>query len=205
MYKLIFIFSFLSGTLFGFKSQADEYSKLKEWLYKTPEGKECTQDKEFWGDRKLVEKYSIKYKNDYSGEYDTYVFYSVLCMGGAYNMVNMFVEESKETVSKYRVINFAEPVIDYTFIKKYSKKLKEKVDHVKKWKLLGFSTKNMLVNSVYEAKTKAIGTFNKGRGLGDANSYSLYKFNKGKWLLVKAADDSTYDGKVNPILIFEAK
>ena len=192
----------LLAVLFSFNfAQAGELEDVKAWAYTTPYGAECDKDKEYWVANEPVEKYELKYQNEWSDEEETATFYAMMCWGGAYNFTYIVIERM-EYDNSLRVLSFAEPVANYVMESKYSENLEMEVDVVKSWSLEGMSTTPFIGSPQFDLENNTITTFFKGRGIGDAFYSNVYTLNHGAWNLTKGIADPSFDGDITPITIF---
>lgn len=71
--------------------------------------------------------------------------------------------------------------------------------------IMGFSAEIVNPYISYDKATKEFTTFAKGRGIGDAFNSGTYGIQEGQVVLRKYVMDNTFNGRVNPKVIYESK
>ena len=180
---------------------------VKTWLYSTPEGAECDQDPEWWTWDEPAEKYEFSYLPSWADGDESqrvnYALYKVTCYAGAYNFGSIFMAKNGIT-DEFQFVTFVEPKVNYVISQKEDPEFGQ-VDVVESWSLEGFySGGSILTNAWVEPDLGTVSYHAKGRGIGDAYTHNIYKFDEGTWLLVYAEADPTYDGQVTPIELYDA-
>jgi hypothetical protein len=128
------------------------------------------------------------------------VLHEVLCLGGAYNFTTVFVLRPEPVDGEAPVLTpltFAEPAYTVVYEDDDSEKAVLRID------LAGFATVSALVNVEFDADTNELTTFSKWRGVGDASSSARYRFIDGRFTLVHHEVDASYDGEMNPLVIYD--
>ena len=184
---------------------AGELEDVKKWVYSTPTGSDCDQDPDFWIANEPAKKIEIEYTTEWSTDPQSYTMFEVACYGGAYNFSYIYIEKNQYLPEGYRVLSFAQPVVDFEMEQVYSTELEMEVDVIKSWSLTGFSTTDVLVNSFFKENDTVLKTFYKGRGIGDAFEANTYTFKNGAWVITSSEVDPTFDGEINPVQVFGQK
>jgi hypothetical protein len=144
--------------------------------------------------------YEIKFRYSYEADSDperSVFLFQFPCGSGAYNTIEVFY-----TVDNYgetKPLTFAEPELDIRYENDdFEGKLKSMT-------IIGYHATDQLINSTYDAEKKAIYSYSKWRGIGDASSVGTWIFRGGTFTLVKYEADPTYDGEENlqTVLDFE--
>ena len=183
-------------------ASAEDVDGVKAWLYASPVGQDCDQGDISWVAEEPARKYEIVYNTPWSDEDETYTFYEVLCYGGAYNMTSLFIKADEYMPGGFSLLSFAEPDANYVMYYVEDEEFGTK-PVLESWTLAGFYSTNYLVNANVNEENNTLGSYAKGRGIGDAFSSNLYTFKNGNWLLTKSIVDPTFDGEITPITIFE--
>jgi uncharacterized protein DUF1176 len=146
----------------------------------------------------LMQSYQISFNYDFEGtDYPVrnWTLFRFLCFNAAYNELTAFL--IADEYDEVRALPFAIPEFDVKYVNDDADGPVESIT------LTGFTTRNILVNSGYDPKTRTISAFAKWRGLGDASSRASWKFSNGKFVLVTYAVDATYDGAFNDVLLID--
>ena len=125
------------------------------------------------------------------------VLASFVCARGAYNVTTKWY--STNEVSFAVSHTFGEPEIDYEL----GPSPEVGTDGpLKRIDITGWNTTDQLINAGWDADSKAIITYRKWRGVGDAFSIGTYTFGASGFTLTKFEIDPTYDGEVDAVTIF---
>ena len=122
----------------------------------------------------------------------TATLYRFFCGSGAYNENHVYYLQNGEDLS---AVSFAEPFIHVDY---ENEDFEGKVLGIK---VAGLRAQNLLVNSAVDAKTLAILSANKWRGVGDASSSGTWLFKEGEFVLSTFEVDASYDGEINPEMV----
>lgn len=123
-----------------------------------------------------------------------YRLYHFPCQLFAYNESSLFYLE--DDMGAAQVLSFAEPVVDASFSD-------EEQTRLATWTVGGFSAANTLINADYDARTMAITSFAKGRGVGDIFTSGTWGFSEGAFHLRDWLYDGTGDGAQNPVTVIK--
>lgn len=139
--------------------------------------------------------YELRFRPDYEGS-EEQVIYLVRfwCGTGAYNEQHVYYHW--DTYDGVKLLPFTVPEIDVRYEDEESARLSSLA-------IIGFDTRDMLINSEYDPESQAIHSFSKWRGLGDASSSGRWLFRDGRFVLVHYQVDATYDDKINPQTILD--
>jgi hypothetical protein len=138
--------------------------------------------------------YRLKGEDAKSPQHKASLF-KFVCSMAAYNETDIFY--LADDSNGIRRLSFPEPQFDITYADSESAKLKS-------LRIRGFSSSAELTNAGYDAKSHAITSFAKWRGIGDAFSAGSWVFNEGAFVLESYDVDPTYDDKQNPVTVVKA-
>ena len=140
------------------------------------------------------EAFEIEEPGEDGGRPSRYVLYLLPCQRGAYNAVSIALLGTE--YDGIVPLAFAEPELDIDYADDASERLRSmRVD--------GFTTSGQLVNPVFDAEARTMETFSKWRGLGDAQSSGLWRFEGGRFVLERYSVDPTFDGEIDPVVVYE--
>lgn len=126
----------------------------------------------------------------------TFTLHEFFCMAGAYNVVTVYL--MTDDYGETSLVSFAEPSFRVTYEDDDSEKAVLRTD------VTGFSAVNRLVNAYFDPETAEMTSFSKWRGVGDASSNGRYRFLDGQFVLTHFEVDASYDGEINPTVIYDA-
>lgn len=133
---------------------------------------------------KIVHAFRYDYQSDKEPMNEA-VFYIGSCMAGAYNTASAVLFDNP--YSGLEFVYFATPVIGA------------------KNKILGWNSELVTGGLSYDAKTKTLSSFSKGRGIGDMSTTITYALYHNSIILRKFSYDGTGDGKFNQKVLWESK
>ena len=143
--------------------------------------------------------YELTYKNegdapDQAAKKAT--LHELFCLSGAYNVVTVYLLTKEDEGTQ--PVQFAAPAFRAIYENDDSEKAVLRID------IGGFTTLNMLVNASFDAQTGTMNHFSKWRGVGDAGSNGTWKFLGGQFVLTHFEVDASYDGEINPSVIYDS-
>jgi hypothetical protein len=165
-------------------------------LFETNRGEEC--DASPFDEPPAPDVHSIDFRPSHAGDDDPLEQATLIrffCRAGAYNEVHVYYLSTQ--FDGLRELSFAEPELDIRHEDDDSEK------PVEEMRIIGFTTRALLVNSDYVAEDFTIMSDAKWRGLGDASSTGLWLFRDGNFTLVKYEVDPTFDGEINPQVVLD--
>jgi hypothetical protein len=109
------------------------------------------------------------------------------CAGAAYNQSDVYYFAGGS--DELRSLQFATPELDIRY------ENDDQNGNVESVQIVGYTAKDQLMNSSYDADTRTISSMDKWRGAGDASSSGAWMFRNGDFTLVKYDVDASYDGK----------
>jgi hypothetical protein len=112
------------------------------------------------------------------------------CIYGAYNSSEVYY--LADDTGEITQLQFAVPELDIRY---------ENDDYegnVESVTIIGYRVQDQIANSDYSDDAKAIDSFSKWRGIGDASSSGRWIFRGGEFSLVRYEVDASYDGEMNP-------
>jgi Protein of unknown function (DUF1176) len=122
--------------------------------------------------------------------------HEVFCNAGAYNTINVyFITLGEDSTTP---VQFAAPAFNPIYENDDSEKGVLRID------IQGFTSADNLVNPSYDAATGTMTSFSKWRGVGDAGSSGTWRFLQGRFVLTHYEVDASYDGEINPTVIYDA-
>jgi hypothetical protein len=166
-------------------------------------GEACMFDSDDAGTEAGPEQRYAAYELAYKEEGDapdqaarTATLHEILCMSGAYNMVSVYLitKEYEGT----QAVQFAAPAYRVVYENDDSEKGVLRID------MQGFTTLSMMVNPEFDAASGTMTHFSKWRGVGDASSSGKWSFLNGQFVLTHFEVDASYDGEINPIIVYDA-
>ncbi len=141
-------------------------------------------------------QYALKWSDtsyDPKGEEREGTLYEIFCFAGAYNVVKVFLFAYKDSPAS--IIAFPEPTFDYEYEdgdETYTRLKKEP-------ELTGFAAGIQLVNPEFDPQTMTLSNVSSWRGLSDAWSGGVWRFDNGRFVLSKYFVDPTYEANLeNP-------
>ncbi|WP_245453366.1 DUF1176 domain-containing protein [Aquibium carbonis] len=165
-------------------------------LYEASRGEECNGLP--FDEPPAPDVHTIEFRPGYAGEDDPLEQATLIrffCRAGAYNEIHVYYLSTQ--LDGLRELSFAEPELDIRHEDDDSEK------PVEEMRIIGFTTRALLVNSDYVAEDFTITSDAKWRGLGDASSTGLWLFRDGNFTLVRYEVDATYDGEINPQVVLD--
>lgn len=144
------------------------------------------------------EIHEISYHYSYDSESDPERkarLFKFPCSQGAYNTGEVYY--LADDTGAFRQLQFAAPELDIRYEGDNSEGRVESIT------IIGYRTDDQLVNSEYDPATRALTSFSKWRGIGDASSAGTYIFRDGTFTLVKYDVDASYDEKVDPETVLD--
>lgn len=148
-----------------------------------------------------IDRYDISYKPKYDAETDPErkaVLMRFFCSSGAYNEQHIYYLYTGEENDGLMQVAFAEPNVE----PKYAGDDDTKVEALP---ITGYSSRLRLTNSAYDPVAKTITEHALWRGLGDASSTAVWRFENGGFVLQSYDVDASYDGEINPKNIYQAR
>ena len=128
------------------------------------------------------------------GKERRYLIYEIVCTVGAYNVSSVYLVD--DGYDGPVPAAFAEPRLQIEYEDEASERLRSvTVD--------GFGATFRLVNSQYDPETHSILSSSRWRGLGDASDSGRWRFQDGRFVLERFEVDPTYDGAIEPQVVFE--
>lgn len=122
--------------------------------------------------------------------------HELFCLSGAYNLINVYLITKQDEGTQ--PLQFAAPAFRPVYEDDDSDKSVLRID------LQGFTTLSMLVNPEFDTSSGTMAHFSKWRGVGDAGSYGRWSFLGGQFVLTHFEVDASYDGEINPTVIYDA-
>ena len=121
--------------------------------------------------------------------------YRFFCTRAAYNETHVYF--IKNAFDEIQPLAFAEPAIHVDYENEDSE------GKVLAIKIIGMESHNQLVNSDIDPAKKAVTSFSKWRGVGDASSSGVWIFKAGSFVLSTYEVDASYDGEINPKTVLD--
>ena len=146
--------------------------------------------------------YSFTYRSAWMAEGDPpgeLRLYRYRCRIGAYNVGHVFFSVTEDGIVP---LHFAVPVYRVIYEGGADKPASDTTP-VREIVIQGFGTVFRLSNTEVDAATGTIRSIAWGRGIGDVSSTGEYRLIGGEYGLVTYDVDPTYDGKVNPLRIWD--
>jgi hypothetical protein len=151
------------------------------------------------GPEERYKAYELTYKDDGDAPDQAArkaTLHEVFCLSGAYNLVTVYLITKEDEGTQ--PVHFAAPAFRAVYEDDDSNKGVLRID------IKGFSTLKMLVNASFDAQSGQMTHFSKWRGVGDASSSGRWNFFDGEFVLTHFEVDASYDGEINPTVIYDA-
>ena len=142
------------------------------------------------------EVYKFTYKDDGAAAADSannvVTLFAFNCSMFAYNASSVYY--AHDNVRGMHLLSFAEPhlVITRPVGDAEGRSLQS-------MKVAGFTSSTELINSEVDEKYQTITSFSKWRGIGDASSNGVWRFDRGEFVLQTYQVDPTYNDEIDPI------
>lgn len=145
------------------------------------------------------ERFELRFRYTYESTSDpehVAVLYRLACAAGAYNLIDAYVLRNE--YDEMSVVAFAEPELDIAY---ENDDFEGKVESIA---IAGYGASSTVVNSGFDPERRAITSYNKWRGIGDAWSSGTWRFHEGRFILVKYEVDAAYDEKDDGSVVYAA-
>ncbi|WP_367714899.1 DUF1176 domain-containing protein [Nitratireductor sp. GISD-1A_MAKvit] len=166
-------------------------------LFSSLYGPVCPQAQER-EESEQVESYTIPFNYSHESldtpkhEARLFRFY---CASGAYNEMHTYILADED--GRLTPLQFAAPE---TSVQYEDGDSSGKVEDIR---IVGYTARDTMLNSTYDADTLTLTSYNKWRGLGDAFSAGTWIFREGTFTLVRYDVDASYDGEQDPVTILD--
>ncbi len=143
--------------------------------------------------------YELVYKSEGDAPDDAAkkgTLHEVFCSSGAYNIITVYLITLADGATT--PVQFAAPAFTPVYENDDSEKAVLRID------IQGFSTADNLVNATFDAATGTMTSDAKWRGVGDAGTSGTWRFLQGRFVLTHFEVDASYDGEINPTVIYDA-
>jgi Protein of unknown function (DUF1176) len=128
--------------------------------------------------------------------------HEVFCNSGAYNVTNVYfltlADDGAAGGNRTTPVQFSTPAFIPIYENDDSEKAVLRID------IQGFTAADTLVNATYDAAAGVLMSANKWRGVGDAGTSGTWRFLQGRFVLTHFEVDASYDGEINPTIIYDA-
>lgn len=136
------------------------------------------------------EIFKFQHKEVYDDAPQTYRLIRVPCWLGAYNQGDMYVlVDPYDTMT---LMSFAVPTYKVTYLDP------QELTKVKSIRVTGYTSRTTVVLSGFDPHKLEISEHNRSRGVGDAGTSAVWRFETGSFTLQTFYVDATYDGEINP-------
>jgi Protein of unknown function (DUF1176) len=143
-----------------------------------------------------IHEFKYRESSDEADQPDrTVTVYRFFCTRAAYNETHVYF--MKNSFEELQPLAFAEPAIHVDYENEDSE------GKVLAVKIIGMESHNQLVNSEIDPAKKAVTSFSKWRGVGDASSSGIWIFKDGSFVLSTFEVDASYDGEINPKTVLD--
>ena len=129
------------------------------------------------------------------GDPQRVVLYGFYCNRGAYNTTTVWMME--RAYGGILPVTFAVPELDFAYTN-------DAGTVIETFEIKGFTTHTELVNAEFDPSARTMTDHGKWRGLGDAFSAGEWSLRDDRFVLTRYTVDPTINGKIDPILVFEA-
>lgn len=175
--------------------QEDLVLERAKKAFRTSYGQECSGRMPGETTTAEPESHIIRYRNEGSDDQREVRLIRFFCGAGAYNEDHVYYLH--DAVFGLREQHFARPDIDVIYEEPGNY---EKVEEIR---IIGYESRNRLVNSFYDEASLTVTSHGKWRGIGDASETGIWLFRDGVFSLVKYEVDASYDGEINPQVLID--
>lgn len=177
-----------------FPALADDFAEAKKH-FRSTFSQYCYLEDERDDDFFAPKYWDLSWKFDYSDTEYTAKLIQFFCSMGAYNVTHVYymVDDNYGAMP----VPFSVPYFDVTY---------ENDDFegaVLDITILGYNTQWSLTNSDFNPETASISNASYWRGIGDASSGGVWRFEQGQFILKSYDIDASYDGEINPERVVE--
>ena len=137
------------------------------------------------------ELYTLSFKQDFDNSIQKFKLVRVPCWMGAYNQGDIYV--LIDTGGYAELVSFAVPSYDVVYADE------DNPEVVKSISITGYTARVSVVLSDFDPEKLEISEYNKSRGLGDAATSAIWRFEDGAFVLKRYSVDASYDGEINPL------
>ena len=170
----------------------DDEAKEVVKLFATAYGDECTWDSPDSALDNPPRRWPLSWALSYSDEIESATLYELYCFSGAYNSSYAYYLVPAEDYYPIQSLAFAEPEFEVVY---ENDDFEGAVEDIV---IEGMTAKTLLINPVFDPDTGTLTEYAYWRGLGDASSVGVWRFDEGRFVLKTYDVDASYDGEVNP-------
>lgn len=175
-------------------AHADDLAEAEK-NFKATFSQYCYWDEERDDDFFATQAWDLSWTYEYSDTEYTAKLIRFFCGMGAYNVTHVYylVDDTYGTMP----VSFSTPHFDVVY---------ENDDFegaVLDIPILGYVTQLSLTNSDFDPETQEISNASFWRGIGDASSGGVWRFDQGQFVLKSYDIDASYDGEINPERVVE--
>ena len=144
-----------------------------------------------------TEQIAFSHRGRFDQTARAFTLFRIPCWLGAYNQGDAYV--LFDSYGEGKIVPFAIPQYDVAYVG-------EGFETVRSITLRGYTAKWSVVLSRFDEKALEISEFNKSRGLGDAYTTGVWRFENGNFNLKTYSVDAAFDGRADakPVVNFEA-
>ena len=173
-------------------------------LAKSVHGTACEFEAEFGPDIRYA-AYELIYKADGDAPDQATrkgVLHELYCTSGAYNLTNVYFvtlsDNGMADANTAKPVQFATPAYSVVYEDDDSEKAVLRID------IQGYTAIESLMNPDFDSAKGTMTSFDKLRGIGDASTIGTWQFLEGRFVLTHYEVDASFDGEINPTIIYDA-
>lgn len=139
--------------------------------------------------------FTLRTVQDHDQSVSEYALVRVPCWMAAYNQGDVYVLVDAGGYAE--LVTFAVPSYKVIY------EDEDNSETVKSISITGYTAKTSVVLSDFDAEKQEISEYYKMRGLGDASTSAIWKFEDGAFVLKTFSIDASFDGEINPAELVE--
>ena len=144
-----------------------------------------------------IERFDVMVPGYEGMEPQPMVVWQVLCDAGAYNLITLYLVE--DAYGGLRPLSFAYPMADIVL-----ERPDDPESPVAEVRIGGWAATGRLVNAGFDPATLTFSHYSKYRGLGDASETGTWVLTMDETVLRSFEVDGSYDGEINPVVLYPA-
>jgi hypothetical protein len=167
-------------------------------IFEAAYGDYCMRDMFPDAEEEDPQEFELSFRPDWRDEADPeerFRLFRFFCSRGAYNQTHIHLMAGYD--NEIEIVNFAVPVVDIRYVDDNSDGELESME------VIGMKARSQLVNSEFDPETREMRAHGYWRGLGDASDSGVWIFRNGTFYLVRFEYDPTYDGEINPQVVYD--
>ncbi len=169
-------------------------------IFEAAFGDTCDRDVFLGAPEGDPQEFELTFRPDWAAETDPeerFRLFRYFCSRGAYNEIHIHLMAGFE--DEVEIVSFATPATDIRYVGD------DTDGELNSMEVIGMTARSRLVNSQFNPETREMHAHSLWRGLGDASDTGVWVFRNGTFDLVRYELDPTYDGEINPQLLYDTQ